>query len=48
METPQLSLPFHLSRRGTCAGAVVNKRTVWRLSIFTDIFWGIVNLVHAL
>lgn len=30
------------------AGSVVNKRTVWRLSIFTDIFWGVLNIVYAL
>ena len=29
-------------------GAVVTRRTPWRLSIVTDVFWTVVNLVAAL
>jgi len=28
-------------------GQVVDSRSPWRLSIFPEIFWGIVNFVHA-
>ena len=30
------------------AGTVVTKRSPWRLSIITDIFWSVVNLIAAL
>ena len=29
-------------------GSVVDRRTVWRPSILTDMFWSVVNLIVAL
>eukprot|EP00740_Mantoniella_antarctica_P007260 CAMPEP_0181350050 /NCGR_PEP_ID=MMETSP1106-20121128/1054_1 /TAXON_ID=81844 /ORGANISM="Mantoniella antarctica, Strain SL-175" /LENGTH=67 /DNA_ID=CAMNT_0023462487 /DNA_START=82 /DNA_END=281 /DNA_ORIENTATION=- len=28
-------------------GSVVKNRSIWRLSIFTEVFWRVVNLIHA-
>ncbi|KAH7302048.1 hypothetical protein KP509_23G054000 [Ceratopteris richardii] len=39
---PSISL-LHVS----CAGNVISKRSLMRLSIFSDLFWGIINFISV-
>lgn len=46
-----LGYPWHVAYRLFCVfitGAVQQKRSPWRASIVTDLFWGIINLIVSL
>lgn len=48
IHTTQVEQPCNLVCCLVHAGRVVEKRSIWRLSIFSDVFWGILNIIGLL